>query len=235
MKEFKDKVAVITGAASGIGCALAERCVEEGTKAVLADVEVQALTKTEADMKAAGARVLAAPRHAAGGSAQSPAGQPLPTRAGALVGGAACGGGPARSRRRRSRGGLPHAASGGRGPGAHRSSPGVVAADAAARPGRLAAGATPHRSVPIRIGTCGVGCGPSGGHVRDRAVSGDRRGRRRGVSGVGWRASPRQAGVLSSLACREVQGVGKPYAGQPHGRCEGEGVETRPLVLGATP
>ena len=54
-------MAVITGAASGIGRALAERCVQEGMKAVLADVEVQALTKTEADMKAAGARVLAVP------------------------------------------------------------------------------------------------------------------------------------------------------------------------------
>ena len=36
MKDFKDKVAVITGAASGIGRALAERCVQEGMKAVLA-------------------------------------------------------------------------------------------------------------------------------------------------------------------------------------------------------
>jgi NAD(P)-dependent dehydrogenase (short-subunit alcohol dehydrogenase family) len=59
MKEFKDKVAVITGAASGIGRALAERCVQEGMKAVLADVEVDALTKTEASLKASGATVLA--------------------------------------------------------------------------------------------------------------------------------------------------------------------------------
>jgi NAD(P)-dependent dehydrogenase (short-subunit alcohol dehydrogenase family) len=59
MKEFKDKVAVITGAASGIGRALAKRCVLEGMKAVLADVEVESLTKTEASMKAAGATVLA--------------------------------------------------------------------------------------------------------------------------------------------------------------------------------
>jgi NAD(P)-dependent dehydrogenase (short-subunit alcohol dehydrogenase family) len=59
MKEFKDKVAVITGAASGIGRAMAERCVQEGMKAVLADVEVESLTQSEADMKAAGATVLA--------------------------------------------------------------------------------------------------------------------------------------------------------------------------------
>ena len=59
MREFKDKVAVITGAASGLGRAMVERCVREGMKVVLADVEVEALAKTEASMKAAGATVLA--------------------------------------------------------------------------------------------------------------------------------------------------------------------------------
>jgi len=59
MKEFKDKVAVITGAASGIGRALADRCAQEGMKVVLADVEPESLTKAEASMKAAGATVLA--------------------------------------------------------------------------------------------------------------------------------------------------------------------------------
>ena len=38
MKEFKNKVAVITGAASGIGVGLAERCAEEGMKIVIADI-----------------------------------------------------------------------------------------------------------------------------------------------------------------------------------------------------
>ena len=59
MKEFKDKVAVITGAASGIGRAMAERCVQEGMKVVLADMELASLTKTEESMKASGATVLA--------------------------------------------------------------------------------------------------------------------------------------------------------------------------------
>lgn len=59
MKDFKGKVAVITGAAGGIGRGLAERSVSEGMKVVLADVEEAALRKTEADLKARGGDVLA--------------------------------------------------------------------------------------------------------------------------------------------------------------------------------
>ena len=39
MKNFKDKVAVITGAGSGIGLALAQRLAKEGMKLVLADID----------------------------------------------------------------------------------------------------------------------------------------------------------------------------------------------------
>lgn len=59
MKDFQDRVAVITGAASGIGRALAERCAREGMKVVLADVEGEALAEAEAILKAGGAAVLA--------------------------------------------------------------------------------------------------------------------------------------------------------------------------------
>jgi NAD(P)-dependent dehydrogenase (short-subunit alcohol dehydrogenase family) len=61
MNEFQGKVAVITGAASGIGRALAERSVQEGMKVVMADVEVEALAKSESVLKASGATVLAIP------------------------------------------------------------------------------------------------------------------------------------------------------------------------------
>ncbi len=61
MKEFKDRVAVVTGAASGIGRAMAERFAAEGMKVVLADIERGALAKTEGEFKAKGATVLAVP------------------------------------------------------------------------------------------------------------------------------------------------------------------------------
>ncbi len=61
MQDFRDKVAVITGAASGIGRGIADRCLEEGMKIVLADVEQGALDRAEQQLKNAGAEVLAVP------------------------------------------------------------------------------------------------------------------------------------------------------------------------------
>lgn len=59
MKEFKGRVAVITGAASGIGRGIAERCVNEGMKTVLADIDDANLAKAETELKPLGGTVLA--------------------------------------------------------------------------------------------------------------------------------------------------------------------------------
>jgi NAD(P)-dependent dehydrogenase (short-subunit alcohol dehydrogenase family) len=58
MKAFKDKVAVVTGAASGIGWGLAEQCAKEGMKVVIADIEEPALREAEKKLKDGGATVL---------------------------------------------------------------------------------------------------------------------------------------------------------------------------------
>jgi NAD(P)-dependent dehydrogenase (short-subunit alcohol dehydrogenase family) len=59
MKNFRGRVAVITGAASGIGLGLAERCAREGMKVVLADIEESTLAEVEKDIKAMGTSTLA--------------------------------------------------------------------------------------------------------------------------------------------------------------------------------
>lgn len=58
MKDFRGKVAVITGGASGIGRGIAERCVREGMKIVLADIDEVHLADAETELKAAGGSVL---------------------------------------------------------------------------------------------------------------------------------------------------------------------------------
>lgn len=58
MKEFRDRVAVVTGGASGIGRAMADRFAGAGMRVVLADVEESALRTVEAEMRAQGATVL---------------------------------------------------------------------------------------------------------------------------------------------------------------------------------
>jgi NAD(P)-dependent dehydrogenase (short-subunit alcohol dehydrogenase family) len=51
MKDLTDRVAVVTGAASGIGLALAERFAAEGMKVVLADVESAPLAAAAEDLR----------------------------------------------------------------------------------------------------------------------------------------------------------------------------------------
>lgn len=59
MEDFQGKVAVVTGGASGIGRALAEKSAQQGMKVVLADVEASALKQAEEEMRSGGADVLA--------------------------------------------------------------------------------------------------------------------------------------------------------------------------------
>ena len=59
MNEFTGKVAVVTGAASGIGLALARRFAEEGMKVVLADIEAEPLEAAQAAISAKGAKAIA--------------------------------------------------------------------------------------------------------------------------------------------------------------------------------
>jgi NADP-dependent 3-hydroxy acid dehydrogenase YdfG len=58
MNEFRNKVAVITGAASGIGKAIARRCVIEEMKVVLADIEEPALMRTASEFEAGDGNIL---------------------------------------------------------------------------------------------------------------------------------------------------------------------------------
>ncbi len=61
MHDLDGKVAVVTGAASGIGLGMAQRFAAEGMRVVMADVERNALQSAVDELAATGAEVIAAP------------------------------------------------------------------------------------------------------------------------------------------------------------------------------
>ncbi|GAA3731360.1 SDR family NAD(P)-dependent oxidoreductase [Plantactinospora mayteni] len=58
MREFRDRVAVVTGAGSGMGRAFAQRFAEEGMRVVAADVQADALDRAVAELTADGHQVV---------------------------------------------------------------------------------------------------------------------------------------------------------------------------------
>ncbi len=58
MQDFTNKVAVVTGAASGIGRAMAQRFAAEGMRLVLADIEPAPLLEVAGKLRAAGTQVI---------------------------------------------------------------------------------------------------------------------------------------------------------------------------------
>jgi NAD(P)-dependent dehydrogenase (short-subunit alcohol dehydrogenase family) len=58
MDNFTGRVAVVTGAASGIGRALVDRCAAEGMRVVLADIELEPLDAAVAEVRARGAEAV---------------------------------------------------------------------------------------------------------------------------------------------------------------------------------
>ena len=59
MKEFKNKVAAITGSATGIGRAFAEEAAKRGMRLALIDINTEGLEETKAICEKAGAPKVA--------------------------------------------------------------------------------------------------------------------------------------------------------------------------------
>ncbi len=57
VERFQDKVAVITGGASGVGLGIAKALAAEGAQIVLADVEIAALGRASSELEQQGSPV----------------------------------------------------------------------------------------------------------------------------------------------------------------------------------
>ena len=59
MKDFKEKVLVVTGAGSGIGKAIAQEGALRGMKVVVNDIDVEAVNNTARELQAGGTQAVA--------------------------------------------------------------------------------------------------------------------------------------------------------------------------------
>ena len=59
--DLTNKVAVVTGAARGIGAGLVRACLAEGMRVAMSDADGERLAETAGELLAAGARVMAHP------------------------------------------------------------------------------------------------------------------------------------------------------------------------------
>jgi 3-oxoacyl-[acyl-carrier protein] reductase len=69
MSELADRVAIVTGAASGIGLAIAREFAEAGARVVIADIAAQAAERAAQDITSTGGRAIGLPTDAASRSA----------------------------------------------------------------------------------------------------------------------------------------------------------------------
>ncbi len=56
--EFEEKIAFVTGGASGIGLALAKACAERGMQVIVTDIEETALESAKNRLSAAGGEII---------------------------------------------------------------------------------------------------------------------------------------------------------------------------------
>jgi NAD(P)-dependent dehydrogenase (short-subunit alcohol dehydrogenase family) len=61
MQDFEGKVAVVTGAASGIGRGLVRQCAAEGMRVVVADVDEKGLAEIQSEIEAGGGEICVVP------------------------------------------------------------------------------------------------------------------------------------------------------------------------------